>query len=128
MDYITHKRFKGKAICGEVNFPYGTKAERVNGVLFINTKPICVDHSQNAYDYFARNDDSNGLERGKLTQEIQKRLAKRDKHHQARWNKVWEDALCQKYKRTDHTDYWLWNHEFFNAPIEDLRYIKSLID
>lgn len=24
-------------------------------------------------------------------------------------------------------DYWLWNHEFYNAPIEDLRYIAKLV-
>lgn len=127
MIYIAHKRFKGNAICGAVNLPYGTEVQSINGVLFANDKPICADHSQNAYDHFARNDDGSGLERGKLTQEIQKRLAKRDGAYQKRWDKVWDDELCQKYKRPEHDDYWLWNYDFFNAPIEELRYIKALI-
>lgn len=127
MNYILYKRFKAKAICGEVNLPYGTEVKCENGILTIECNPICGDHSQNAYDYFARNDDGNGLERGKLIQEIIKCLSKRDKDHQDRWNKVWEDALCQKYKRTEHTDYWLWNHDFYNAEIKDLKYIANLI-
>lgn len=127
MMYITHRRFKSKAICGEINLPYGTEGWCESGLITINDAPICSDHSQNAYDYFARNNDGNGLERGQLTQEIQKLLAKRNGKYQDRWDRVWDDALCQKYKRTECADYWLWNYEFFNAPIEDLRYIKSLI-
>lgn len=127
MKFIIHKRFKGKAICGEVNLPYGTEVQCEDGILTIEGNPLCSDHSQNAYEYFARNDDGNGLERGKLTKDIIKTLSKRDKFYQDRWNKVWEDALCQKYKRTEYEDYWLFNYDFYNAPIEDLRYIKALI-
>ena len=50
-----------------------------------------------------------------------------DEVYQAKWEKVWEDKLCQKYKRTEFSDYWLWNHEFYNAPIEDLEYIARLV-
>ena len=127
MSYIAYKRAKFIGITGEVNLPYNTPVYCEKGYLFTPNTVICTDHSQNAYDYFARNDDGNGLERGKLTQAIRKRLAKRDKTYQDRWDKVWEDKLCQKYKRTEYADYWLWNHEFYNAPIEDLRYIASLV-
>lgn len=98
-----------------------------NGALTIDGKPLCADRSQNAYDFFARNDDGNGLERGKLTQAIRKTLEKKDKDHQIRWDKVWADPLCQKYKRAEHADHWLWNHEFFNAEIPDLRHIAALV-
>ena len=127
MDYIVTKRFKGQAIVNEVNLPYGTKLQSVIGYIIHNNMPICSIYSQNAYDYFARNDDNNGLERGKLTQEIRKCLEKRDINYLSRWNKVWEDKQCQKYKRTEYEDYWLWNYEFYNAPIEDLRYIANLV-
>ena len=40
---------------------------------------------------------------------------------------MWEDALCQKYKKPEHEDYLLWNHDFYNADIEDLKYIANLI-
>jgi hypothetical protein len=92
-----------------------------------DNKPVCVLTSQNAHEYFARNDDEQGVFRGKLTSAIVAKLSKRDGEHQKRWDKVWEDTRCHKYKRPEHADHWLWNHDFFNAPIEDLVYIANLI-
>lgn len=57
---------------------------------------------------------------------IKKKLEKRDSGYQARWDKVWGDELCQKYRRHEHEDWWLWNHDFYSAPIPDLRHIASL--
>ena len=125
--YITHRRFKQKALCGDVNIPAMTACEVEDGVIFCNARPICAVTSENAHQYFSINTDGNGMERGNLTQAIQKRLAKLDAQHQDRWDKVWEDPICKQYKRTDHADFWLWNHEFFDAPIEDLRHIADLV-
>lgn len=125
--YITHRRFRQKALCGDVNIPSMTACEVKDGVIFCSARPICAVTSENAHQYFAINTDGNGMERGNLTQAIQKRLAKRDAQHQVRWDKVWEDPICQQYKRTDHVDFWLWNHDFFNAPIDDLLYIADLV-
>ena len=125
--YITTKRFKGQAMTSELNIPYGTEVQSVIGYLVYDNQPICAARSQNAYDYFARNDDGNGLERGKLIQEIKKVLSKKDSEYQARWDKVWDDEVCLKYKRVEYSDYWLWNHEFYNAEIEDLQYIAGLL-
>lgn len=125
--YICHKRFKAKALCGSVNLPAMTECEEINGIIFHNDNPICAVTSENAHQYFARNDDGNGMERGRLTQVILKTLSKRDSNYQARWDKVWDDQLCRKYKRKEHTDYWLWNHFFYNAEISDLRYIAALV-
>ena len=127
MKYITIKRTKIKGISGDFNLPYGTEVECIDGVIYRNEKPVCSDHSQNAYDYFARNDDNNGLERGKLTQSIIKTLSKKDKNCQSRWDKIWSDNISNKYRRTDYNDYWLWNHDFYNAEINDLIHIKELI-
>ena len=127
MEYIIHKRFKGKAICGEVNLPATTLCKYSNGMITYNNLPLCLDTSYISHQHFARNDDSQGLLRGKLTTAIQKKLNKRDKEYQNRWDKIWEDLKCQKYKRVEHADFWLWNHDFFNASIEDLRYIANLI-
>lgn len=111
----------------ELNIPYGTEIQSVVGYLIYNNQPICSDHSQNAYDYFARNDDCNGLERGKLIQKIKKVLSKKDSEYQTRWDKIWDDEICLKYKRIEYSDYWLWNHDFYNAEIEDLQYIANLL-
>ena len=128
MDYICFNRFKKKALCGEVNIPYGTKLDEINNVISYRGNPICYTKSQNAYDYFARKDDGKGLERGKLTAEIIKLLNNRkDGKYQDRWNRIWGDLSLLKYKRPEHDDYWLWNYDFFNASIEELNRIKSMI-
>lgn len=127
MEYIVHKHFKAIAICGEVNLPSGTPCEEIDGLIFCNGEPLCVTTSENAHKHFARNDDGQGLLRGKLTQDIQRTLAKRNAKYQARWDKIWECPMCQKYKRIEHADYWLWNTDFFNAPIEDLKEIAKII-
>ena len=127
MKYIVHRRYKGVAICGEVNLSSTTECDEVDGLIFCNGNPICVATSENAHQHFSLNEDGQGMTRGKLTQTIQKTLAKQNGKYQERWDKVWEDAICQKYKRADHTDHWLWNHDFFNASIEDLTYIAALI-
>lgn len=127
MNYILHKRFRQKAICGEVNLPATTECESIDNIIFYQDKPVCVTTSENAHQYFACNDDGQGLFRGKLTQKIQLLLAKKDNQHDIRWNKIWNDDRCQPYKRSEYSDYWLWNNKFFNAPIDDLTYILTLI-
>lgn len=131
MNYIVHRRFKDTALCGPVNIPATTEVECKNGLLFHNGAVLCCENCENAHQFFARNDDGNGMERGQLTQAIMKTLAKRksrdDPEYQERWDKIWGDPLCQQYKRTDYTDYWLWNHAFFNAPICNLQHIADLV-
>ena len=128
MDYICFNRFKQNALCGEVNIRYGTKLDEANNIISHCGNPICYTKSQNAYDYFARNDDGKGLERGKLTAEIIKLLNNRkDGKYQDRWARIWGDLSLLKYKRPEHDDYWLWNFDFFNASIEELNRIKSMI-
>lgn len=127
MNYITIKRARFKGLCGEVNLPHGTTVSRSGNCLVYQGLPLCTVTSQNAYDFFARDDDGHGEERGELTQAIQKALAKRDAGYQERWNRIWADQRCRKYKRTEHADYWLWNFEFYNAPLCDLQHIAALI-
>lgn len=128
MRYIIHKRFKDDAMCGKVNIPALSVCEEKDNTIYFNDKPICFASSENAHQYFARNDDKQGVERGKLTQTIQHKLSKRDGEYQNRWDKIWEDKVCQKYKLKEYDDFWLWNHEFFNAEIDDLQYIAKLIN
>ena len=127
MKYIVHKRFRDKAICGNVNLPAMTVCECDGAIIRHNGHGICFVKSENAHQYFAINEDGLGMKRGKLTQAIQKTLAKRDDAHQHRWDLVWEDELCQRYKRKEYADYWLWNHDFFEADIPSLQYIASLV-
>lgn len=125
--YVVIKRARFKSNGVQVNIPYGTEIEAVNGHLMYDGKSLCAVIGQNAFEYFATNHDGNGLERGKLTTAIINRLAKRDKNYQTRWDTVWDDKLSQKYKRTDHEDHWLWNYDFYHAPLADLYHIARLV-
>ncbi len=125
--YITIRRARFQALSGPVNIPWGTTVEAEDGVLVWGSQPLCAVTSQNAHDYFALDDDGHGLERGRLTAAVIGRLSRRDRDHQARWDKVWADRLCQRYRRADYEDYWLWDHDFYEAPLEDLRYIAGLV-
>lgn len=126
-NYLCRKRARFDGISGQVNIPYGTALICQDGFLMHQNKPLCGITSQNAYDFFNQNDDGMGRERGDLVGRILSKLQKRDAGYQARWNKVWEDSRCQKYKRPEHEDHWIWNFDFYNGPVEDLRYIAGLI-
>lgn len=126
-NYLCRKRARFDGISGQVNIPYGTALICQDGFLMHQNKPLCGITSQNAYDFFSQNDDGMGRERGDLVGRILSKLQKRDSGYQARWGKIWEDALCQKYKRPDQEEHWIWNFDFYNGPVEDLRYIAALI-
>lgn len=73
---------------------------------------VCAVGSQNGMDCFVQDDDGNGTLRGDLVGNIQRSLERRDADYQTRWNRVWESALCQKYRRPESEDYWLWARAF----------------
>ena len=129
--YIARRRARFNGISGQVNIPYGAVLEVQDGFLWWKGEQLCAVTSQNAYDFFSRDDDGQGKERGALVAAILGRLEqnphKKDPDHQCRWDKVWESKLCQQYRRKEHEDHWLWNHDFFNAPIFDLQQIAQLI-
>lgn len=128
MEYIAHKRFKSMAACKRVlNIPYGTKLESIGR--FIATpdgKAVCFTTSENAHKYFSRNDDDNGLERGALTYAIayEKRPLINNKISQFYRFSNEEIKLLEshwKHFLRDDVDVILFNHEFFNADIWQLR-------
>ena len=128
--YIVTKRFKGKAICGDLNLPFGTKCFTSGEAICCDKGVICGVKSQNAYDYFTWNGDGYGENRRKLIDSIFYALdrSKQSKEsYDAKWDKVWNDKTCLKYKRDDYDDYWLWNHDFYHAEIEVLQYIAKLV-
>ena len=127
MRYVCHHRFRGKSISGEVNIPAMTQLDCVDGMIILSGSKICAVNSENGHQHFARDDDGNGMLRGRLTQDIMRRLRKNDKEHQKRWNAVWDDAICQKYKRDNQQDYWLWNNDFYSADIASLQHIARLV-
>lgn len=130
MQYITIKCYKRQAIGGYLNLPYGTPVEKHDdGLLYYDNKPICVGRSYASHEYFARNDDGNGKERGKLSHEIIKKLGgtHRPGEPTPEWDAIWDDSIANSHRRKDHETSWLWDDSFFQAPMEDLRHIANLI-
>lgn len=123
MTYLVTRRFKAKTMSGIVNLPYGTECELQSETLYHDGKPLCFVTSENAHNYFSRNDDGQGERRGELVRDILERL----KGNQPAWDRVWGNLSIRKYKRVEFADYWLFNHNFYNAPIEDLEYILKIV-
>lgn len=128
MEYINYRRFKEQAICGDVNIPALTKFQSIGNIIHFNGEPLCFVTSANAHNFFSRNDDGCGVLRGNLILKIKKLLSRRDDNYQIRWDVVWGDELCRRYRRPEHSDHWLWNHAFYNANIDDLEYIASIVE
>ena len=127
--YLASKRFRENCLCGCVNLRHGTTLTCDDGGLLHleDGRPVCYDHSQQAYDYFSINNDGQGLARGSLVAEIRARLAKKDRRYQARWDKLWADAGANLLRSRAHQDHWIWGYAFYTAPVEELQRILRLI-
>lgn len=133
--YVARRRARFKGCAGQqVNIPYGTVLKAQDGILRWKGQLLSVDTSDDAHNYFSQDDDGNGLVRGALVAAILTRLEtppnageKCREEIQSRWDNVWADPLCQKYRRPEHEDFWIWNHDFYDAPVMDLRHIASLV-
>lgn len=120
MNYIVHRRFRGKAICGEVNLRYGTELRETEGMICtLDGRALAFPSSENAHLYFAQNDDGRGLERGALTYAIA--YAPRGKG--VRFTEEERNLICEKYKHWIRQDcsMLLFNHDFFNADVDELQ-------
>ena len=122
MEYIVYADFNKEAICGKVNLPAFTVCQQDGAFICHMGRPLCVVTSENAHRYFVPNYDGKGILRGEYITAIKMELEK-NPHN---WQKVWADKKCGQYKRREHRDHWLWNHDFYMAPIEDLEYIYNV--
>ncbi|MCD7709545.1 MAG: hypothetical protein LUI02_06700 [Clostridiales bacterium] len=133
MRYIVGKRYKKLCIQGEINLPRLTTVDTVTydkgaEVLVDGEKRICLTTSSDAHEYFARDDDGRGLDRYALTRAIISVLATDDKDHQARWDRLWaREDYFGRFRKRDLGDHWIWNHDFYNASIEDLEEILNTV-
>ena len=132
MEYVTIRRFKRKGMGGEdLNIPYGAVLQlHDDGNIYYGDRAVCVKRSAAAHEYFACNYDGKGFERGRLSHDIVKALRSdnfdtKEEYFEA-WEPIWADNLAAKYRRKEHIDTWLWSDDFYNAPIEDLKYIAGI--
>lgn len=122
---MTYKRFKDKAICGNVNIPALSECEVIDDFIFYNNKLICRIQSQNSLDHFLSNDDGEGKLRADYIKSIKKLIEKGNKSDKIKI--LFSDNISNKYRRQEHDDVWLWSYKFYQAPIIDLMHIKSII-
>ncbi len=128
--YIARRRARFQGLSGPVNLPYGTALDCREGFLFWKNRKLCAAASQNTKDYFVQNDDGLGKIRGDLVTLVLARLGPKEARKgrtAARWEKVWADPVCGRYKRSDNEEHWLWNEAFYNAPVDDLRHIARVV-
>ena len=125
MKYIVRKRYKKRCIQGYLNLPFGTKVESYDDIIYYNNKPVCMDTSQDAFDYFVSDDDSQGLERIKLVNWILDHTdidkVKDKTKYEKIWGMIWSNIKYHKFKRQDINDRWFWDKGFYTAKIEDLQ-------
>lgn len=139
MEYVVTQRYRRRCLGGDVNLPYGTVCTEQSKVISVKDTgvPLCLNTSQDAYDFFARNDDGKGLERGELIRRIRKLLQvpagspppkKALDAHKRRWAKLWGDNSLTRFRcAKEHPDYWVWNFDFYNAEIKDLTRIYNIV-
>ena len=133
MKYITHNRFKRLAACGEtLNIPYGTELETVgNFIVSPKGKLICCTTSENAKMHFARNDDGQGLERGKLTWAIaySRRVRTSPNGRQQRFAEAEIKLLEERWAHflRQDVEVILFNEDFFAAAVGELQQLGDAL-
>lgn len=133
MKYITHNRFKKLAACGEtLNIPYGTELDTAGDFIITpDGKPICFATSENAKMHFARNDDGQGLERGRLTWAIA--YSQRVRHGAGGQQHRFTDEEIELLEREwahflrQDVDVILFNENFFAAAVPELKQLADAL-
>lgn len=129
MRYITHRRFKDKAACGDrLNLPYGTELEADGDFLFtLDGRHVCYITSETTKQYFSRNDDGLGLRRGALTWAIA--YANRDGGNGFRFSDRERELLERDWGRwlRQDTETILFNEDFFEADPAELQQLADAL-
>ena len=127
MQYICYKRFKGRTLSKDhTNIPYGTKYETAGAFLCDNDgKPMMATTSYNCHQHFSRNDDGQGLRRGKLAYAI----AYAPRGDKYRFTPKEIAMLTRDYQRfLKPTDMILFNNDFFNAEVSELEELAKKLN
>ena len=130
MEYICHRRYKKKGFC-EKKFLITpkTRLETIGEFIAYGPSAVCTVTSEDAHMYFARNDDGKGLERGKLTWAIAYKDRHPNKDDGYRFTPEEIEMLETEYPHfLMGLEVILFNHEFFNAEVEELRELYNRLE
>lgn len=129
MRYIVTRRYKANDLNGKyINLPYATGLETQGRYIVTpDGRPLCFIKSQTAHMYFATNDDGDGLKRGEITYKLA--FKPRETSEGFRYTKAERAKLVEKWSKYIRTDVemLLFNHEFFCAPLSDLKAMAAEI-
>ncbi len=132
MQYICTKRFDGIAETGKiVHIRQGEVLDCIAGRIARHNASVCLTTSYVAHQHFAVNDDERGMERGLLTYAIafEHREREHDDGYIYRFSQDELDMLCAEYPQwLKQQAPLLFNHEFFQAPVEELRELAERLD
>ena len=151
MKYIVCRTFKGRGLGGEFDLKRGSSCEEIRGIITHNQEAICINSSQNAFDFFARNDDKKGYERFALVHEILDKIKEfvaeyNDEFMAIRNSDVNEEKKAEMLSSLpnrsvlayeairkafpnflrDNND--VFSFDFYNAEVEELAQVKDIVE
>ena len=136
MKYLVCKQFNKKGINGDFKLKKGSTCNEFGNIIFHNNLPVCFKTSQDAFEYFARDDDNNGQERFDLSHEILDVIAAYVMdYNDARLNgEEAEDKASKSYEKIRKKypnflkgDLDVFSYEFYGAELKDLRAVRKLV-
>ena len=127
MRYVCTRRYRGLDLNGKfINLPYAS-ALKVEGryITTLDNRPLAFVKSETAHKYFAIDDDGDGLKRGEITHKIA--YSNRKTSEGYRYTSKEREVLCEKWAKYIRQDVemLLFNHEFFCAPLSDLKQMQK---
>ena len=131
MNYICHNRFNKIGASGkEYLIRYKDTVETVGKYIAKGAEAICTITSDDAFRHFARNDDNNGLERGKLTYKIAYAPRRPNMDNDYRFTEAEIEMLRTEYNRflVDDRVAVIFNYDFFNADIDELKELYERLE
>jgi hypothetical protein len=133
MQYIVHHRMRDIVATGKkMNIPYGSTFETIGDfIATADAQAICYITSEMAYEFFARNDDGKGLERGKLSYAIayKNRVRYSATGRRQRFTDEEIELLETHWSRflRDDTDTIRFNRSFFEADPAELAAMAKML-
>ena len=127
--YINHTKFEKH---GGKTYPIGSYFScNEKGQIYNNDGFMCLVSSQKSIDCLVGDDDGLGEQRGELVKRIHRILYNpfSEDHKEDQLEVLWNDttALLYAIHKTPEDGAWLWNTEYYCAPINDLKHIYSIL-
>ena len=113
--YIAYRPLNRKCLGGRVNIKRGDVLKQDKGVLFYKNVAVCVWNCQVAKEYFAPDDDNNGLRRGDIIYAI----AFKEPLTELQKDIVLATPSINRFLRKDNRTI-LFNDDFFSASVMEL--------